>query len=237
MSIQMLSQVWKDKLVTNLADRFVLVAIADSHNPQIGCFPSVQTLSEKTGMTERGVRKSISHLIKIGRITKTQGGGRGLRNGYLINYQNTLNNIQGLSTSGTPKTLNNIPRYPEQYSGFPIGESENFETPNGNGTVKRGDSNSKKEVTKKSGSTLHSKPPDIEEFVEHGRSRGATDQDCRDQFLIWQDCGWRDGKGNRIISWKGKLTTFVTNHWMPSDKRRANASNSNTPKQKGFCNL
>jgi hypothetical protein len=96
---------------------------------------------------------------------------------------------------------------------------------------------SPKKATKKSGSTLHSKPPSIEEFVEHGRSRGATDQDCRQLFQIWTDHDWHDGSGNKITRWKGKLTTFVTNHWMPSDRRRANSSNSNTPKQKGFCNI
>ena len=90
----MLNQAWKDKLVTNLGDRFVLIALADSYNPQFGCFPSIKTLAEKTCMTERGVRKSLANLIEMGRISKVQGWGRGLRNGYLFNYPKNLNPVE-----------------------------------------------------------------------------------------------------------------------------------------------
>jgi hypothetical protein len=94
-----------------------------------------------------------------------------------------------------------------------------------------------KKATKKNGSTLHSKPSDIEEFVAHGKERGGTDQDCRDLFQIWIDSDWHDGFGNKIINWKGKLTTFIKTKRMPSDRRRANSNSSNAPKQKGFCDI
>ena len=61
--------------------------------------------------------------------------------------------------------------------------------------------------------------PSLSEFVAHGVARGASEQDCQEQFQIWQDGNWLDQKGNQILVWKSKLTTFITNHWMPSDRR------------------
>ena len=123
---------------------------------------------------------------------------------------------------------------------FPIGENRNSDAPNRKEPLLtvRGKLTPQKKGTKKEARKLHSKPPNIEEFVAHGVSRGATDKDCRDIFQIWSDSDWHDGRGNKIESWKGKLTTFVKNHWMPSDRRRSNSNSATfTPKQKGFCNL
>lgn len=93
--------------------------------------------------------------------------------------------------------------------------------------------------TKKNSSTLQSKIPDIEEFVAHGLARGGSDQDCRDLYQIWIDNDWCDGFGNKIIRWKGKLTTFIKKKFMPSDQGRWNSNSAGTftPKKKGFVEI
>jgi hypothetical protein len=54
------------------------------------CDPSVPTLAEEAGLTERGVNKAIAELRKSEWWAVTRGGGRGRRNCYLPQFQ-TLN--------------------------------------------------------------------------------------------------------------------------------------------------
>lgn len=70
-------------------------------------------------------------------------------------------------------------------------------------------------------------PPSLQEFIAHGRDRGASEQDCRDQFLIWKDAEWCDGNGKKIQKWKGKLTTFQLNAWLPSQRKNGNGNGAN----------
>jgi Helix-turn-helix domain len=257
MSIQMLSRVWKDQDVRTPGDRLVLLALAECHNPKFGCFPSIERLMVMTQLSERGVGQSIARLVANGKIIKIRGGGRGHRNNYQLEYlvQKTLHGVRGLDHDTAPinpASHDNKPRKSQQQTPqvtqrnpagsapFSIGENGNYEASIRKGTVtnrKREGSYPKNEAAKNNSSTLHSKHPTIEEFVDHGKDRGATDQDCRDLFQIWSDSDWHDGYGNKISSWKGKLTTFISTRRMPSDRRRANSTNSNTSKQKGFCDL
>ena len=56
--------------------KLVLVALADRANDEGVCWPSIETLSKKTGMTGRGVQKTIRTLEEIGLLQRQESTGR-----------------------------------------------------------------------------------------------------------------------------------------------------------------
>jgi hypothetical protein len=70
--------------------------------------------------------------------------------------------------------------------------------------------------------------PTLLEFTDYGRSKEISEQDCLDQYEIWNDSDWCDGNGTPIKSWKGKLTSFKKIHNLPSDKRAKTNTQSHT---------
>ncbi len=56
--------------------KLVLVALADRANDEGVCWPSIETLSKKTGMTGRGVQKTIRTLEEFGLLERQETTGR-----------------------------------------------------------------------------------------------------------------------------------------------------------------
>jgi len=54
--------------IESSATKFVLVALADNANDQGSCFPSIQTLAEKTSLSRRGVQIQIRKLEEMGLV-------------------------------------------------------------------------------------------------------------------------------------------------------------------------
>lgn len=65
---------WKTDLPH--ADKLVLLALADNANDEGLCWPSVQTLERKCGMSESTVHRAISRLEEGGHVTVNQRPGR-----------------------------------------------------------------------------------------------------------------------------------------------------------------
>jgi hypothetical protein len=87
MSLRMTSKVWSDESITDSGEGFVMLVLADSHNPNHGCFPDLKTISKKARMTEKGVIRIIDRLIGKGKLTKVKGGGRGRPNSFKFCYE------------------------------------------------------------------------------------------------------------------------------------------------------
>ena len=151
----MTQRVWGDKDL-DAYERVVMLALADCHNPKDGCFPSIETMVDKTQFSERALYNIVDRLIKKGRLKKTSGGGRGRRNDYLLypelEFQfeptsETLHPVQGLSEPETlhPTQINPAsgvakPCIPGKETlhpvqGLSLEKSLNGEAPNGKGTV------------------------------------------------------------------------------------------------------
>jgi len=77
MSVKIMSNVWDDQTITNQSELLVLLALADfSGDSGHVAEHTVTEIADKVRMTERGVQKIISRLIKDGRVKKTKEGGQ-----------------------------------------------------------------------------------------------------------------------------------------------------------------
>jgi hypothetical protein len=151
MSLAMTKRVWADKSLTNMADRLVMLALADAHNPQFGCFPSLQSLEQKTQLSNPGLLGIIDRLIKGGHVKKIRGGGRGHSNNYVLyperepdlspktpNAVSPLSKPKHLTPGGeTPnamgyKHLTPCEKTPNAVSSFSLEKTQNSDLPNGN---------------------------------------------------------------------------------------------------------
>lgn len=69
MSIEVMSWVWKKSKATGTA-KFVLLAIADNAwDDGSNAWPSITTISRKTGLSERTVQRCIQNLFEINELT------------------------------------------------------------------------------------------------------------------------------------------------------------------------
>lgn len=67
MSIKLMSLVWELPLA--LADKIVLLSLADNASDQGHCFPSIQYMKRRCGQTERNIFRVIDRLQEAGHIT------------------------------------------------------------------------------------------------------------------------------------------------------------------------
>lgn len=68
MSIECLNHVWKNSQ-SKLGPRLVLLAIADYADEHHHAWPSMARLAQKSGLSERQVRRSLSVLTELGELT------------------------------------------------------------------------------------------------------------------------------------------------------------------------
>lgn len=112
MSNAMINRVLRDTSITEPAERHLMLVLANCHNPKMGCFPSIDTLAQLTGYTERYVYKALRNLTKSGHLSKISGGGRGKPNQYIFACQTapkTQNIIQAFPDGSTPRLVRNQP--------------------------------------------------------------------------------------------------------------------------------
>ena len=71
MSYRLTSLAWEVTLPTT--PKIVLLAIADRANEKTGdCFPSINDISHRTGLSDRSVQRAINSLVRDGFITRVQ---------------------------------------------------------------------------------------------------------------------------------------------------------------------
>lgn len=83
MSIKLMSAIW-DGGPSGSTHRFVLIALADNANDDGECWPSIATISRKTGLCERSVRLALRHLEAEGWLQTEIGAARAGANRYRI---------------------------------------------------------------------------------------------------------------------------------------------------------
>ena len=204
MSLAMTKRVWEDKSLKNAIDRLVMLALAHCHNSDRGCFPSLQNLERMTQLSRPAICHAIRRLSDAEHIQKIAGGGRGRRTTYYLYpephrpLQKTINHVDSL---GPVKTVNGA-------DPFSLEKPENCASSKSNRTE-----------TASANRRLRFPPPTIEEFITYGLSKGISEQDCRDQFEIWQEAKWHDGHDTPIKNWKAKLFTQAKIGNLPSHKR------------------
>lgn len=95
MSVEALAWAWKQKLSPN--EKLLLLAIAD-HSDNTGiCWPGIQGLMEKTGMSKRNIHyalKKLSSVVGLKTERRTDPYGRSLSNLYLLPIEPSR--VQGL---------------------------------------------------------------------------------------------------------------------------------------------
>jgi hypothetical protein len=106
MSNKMSKRVWEDKSITDKSELLVMLALADSHNPKHGCFPSLTTLMKKTRLSRSGVCEILTRLEDTEKLNRSGGGGRGKENHYtLYPPKETVIPADPLSDKNNPETV------------------------------------------------------------------------------------------------------------------------------------
>jgi hypothetical protein len=95
-----------------MAERFVLLALADYADESGSCYPSIAGLCSKTCMTDRGVQKIIRRLEAGGWLTVTVGGGRRNANYYTLKTPNDVPRNEKKTPNVVRKTPNTVPKTP-----------------------------------------------------------------------------------------------------------------------------
>lgn len=75
MSVRVMSAVW-DMPMDSSAQKLVLLALADNANDAGECYPSLTTISRKTSLDERTVRRAIRQLQQLGFMSVAERAGR-----------------------------------------------------------------------------------------------------------------------------------------------------------------
>lgn len=103
MSVQHSTIVWKYSRA-RLADRLVLLAIADFCDEHGQAWPSVGTLCDRCGLSDRAVQASLKELVKMGEIEiRPNMGPRGV-NFYVMKLVKTPEEITGYPEKVSPQT-------------------------------------------------------------------------------------------------------------------------------------
>lgn len=108
-----MSAVWKYAPVDQ-GELLVLLALADFANDEGRCFPSVETLAEKSRMSERSVQRAVRAMEEAGFLSIEPGGGRHSANQYVIDVD-ALRAISATKTDPVqpPTEPENTPSDPE----------------------------------------------------------------------------------------------------------------------------
>lgn len=84
MSVKLMNLAWT-VAIPNASAKIVLLALADHANDEgTSCFPQIETICKKCGLTYRGVTKILEQLKTNGQITVVSGRGRHRSNNYKV---------------------------------------------------------------------------------------------------------------------------------------------------------
>lgn len=83
MSIKIMSAVF-DSETLGPTERLIMLALADHADDTGRCYPSIQRLCQRTGLTERAVQSNVKKLQAQGYIKVVPGGGKGRPNIYFV---------------------------------------------------------------------------------------------------------------------------------------------------------
>jgi hypothetical protein len=93
--------------------RLVLYALADMANDDGECWPSIASLVERTGLSERTIQTALAKLVSAGTLAVERGGGRGRTNLYRFQYP----------AGETPFLASETPQEKPRFSGNPAAKT------------------------------------------------------------------------------------------------------------------
>lgn len=83
MSIRIMSAVFDSKTLKP-TERLVMLALADHADDEGKCYPSIDRLKDRTGLSERAVQMNVRKLVDEGYLRVQIGGGKGNANLYFV---------------------------------------------------------------------------------------------------------------------------------------------------------
>lgn len=83
MSIRLMAAIFESTTL-GPTERLIMLALADHADDDGRCYPSIQRLCQRTGLSERAVRTNLRALEKSGYVRTENGGGRGGTSLYFI---------------------------------------------------------------------------------------------------------------------------------------------------------
>lgn len=87
MSVRLMNAVFENAQL-GPTERLVMLALADHHNDKDGsCYPSIERLCARTGLSKRAVQNNIQRLSEAGHLTVKGSTGRGNANSYIIHIK------------------------------------------------------------------------------------------------------------------------------------------------------
>lgn len=105
MSIKLMTAVFENEEL-GPTERLVMLALADHAGEDGSCYPSIERLRKRTGLSERAVQSNVKKLSEKGYIRVSVGGGKGNSNLYFISANPAPN--AGYSTpnpaAGAPRS-------------------------------------------------------------------------------------------------------------------------------------
>ena len=90
MSIRIMSAVFESETL-GPTERLIMLSLADHADDEGRCYPSIDRLSRRTGLSERAVQTNIAKLRDQGYIKVVLGGGKGRSNLYFISANPAAN--------------------------------------------------------------------------------------------------------------------------------------------------
>lgn len=83
MSVRLMAAVFESETL-GPTERLIMLALADHADDKGRCYPSIERLCQRTGLSQRAIQTNIRKLTESGYIVVQHGGGKGRANVYLV---------------------------------------------------------------------------------------------------------------------------------------------------------
>ena len=202
MSIKIMASIWEGG-PSGSTHRFVLIALADNANDDGECWPSIATLSRKTGLCERSVRTSLRWLEAEGWLATQIGAARAGANRYRISAPPPAADAPGIKcppAADAPHPGIKCPTPPAADAPEP---SYNHQEPSLLGDDTPKPSRRRPEVDLPDGWV----PNEIN--VSDAQAKGFSAERIDDEANRFRD--YHTAKGNRFRNWDAAWRTWIGN--------------------------
>jgi biotin operon repressor len=115
MSVRLMSAVFESESLSP-TERLIMLALADHADDDGRCYPSIERLCRRTGLSERAVQTNIKRLSEGGYVKVHVGGGKGHANLYFISANPAADAPRSKCTpaADAPQTPQQVRQTPQQ---------------------------------------------------------------------------------------------------------------------------
>ncbi len=130
MSVALINRVFEDE-VLRPTERLVMLALADHADDSGECYPSMQRLMQRTGLTDRAIQNNVKRLVDAGYLSVETGGGRRQSNLYRLhlNPERRSENPERSSPFLVVETPNEVRKTPNEVRAEPSRTIKNRQEP------------------------------------------------------------------------------------------------------------